>query len=258
MTTPPRLQAELPLYRASRVALVFDDDIYSGTTYQALNQGEGYGLLRQMDPDDRPLSRDVVIYEALPNELPRVAGIISTVPQTPLSHVNLRALQDSIPNAFIADALEDDTVSGLIGSHIYYAVTDSGYTIRAATQAEVAAHYASSRPTEVQTPQRDLTVTTITPLSDIDFDDWDVFGVKAANVALLGTLGFPSGTVPDGFAVPFYFYDEFMKHNGFYDDIEEMLADQDFQTDYNTKVDELKKLRKKIKKGDTSSGWKTH
>ena len=173
------------------------------------------------------------------------------MPQTPLSHVNLRALQDNIPNAFIADALEDDTVSGLIGSHIYYAVTDSGYTIRAATQAEVEAHYASSRPAEVQTPQRDLTVTTITPLSDIDFDDWDVFGVKAANVAVLGTLGFPSGTVPDGFAVPFYFYDEFMKHNGFYDDIEEMLADQDFQTGYDTKVDELKKLRKKIKKGDT-------
>ena len=249
--TLPGLQAELPLYRASRVALVFDDDIYSGNTYQALNQGEGYGLLRQMDPDDRPRSRDVVIYEALPNELPRVAGIISTVPQTPLSHVNLRALQDSIPNAFIAGALEDDTVSGLIGSHIYYAVTDSGYTVRAATQAEVEAHYASSRPAEVQTPQRDLTVTTITPLSDIDFDDWDVFGVKAANVAVLGTLGFPSGTVPDGFAVPFYFYDEFMKHNGFYDDIEEMLADQDFQTGYDTKVDELKKLRKKIKKGDT-------
>ena len=249
--TLPGLQAELPLYRASRVALVFDDDIYSGTTYQALNQGEGYGLLRQMDPDDRPRSRDVVIYEALPNELPRVAGIISTVPQTPLSHVNLRALQDSIPNAFIADALEDDTVSGLIGSHIYYAVTDSGYTVRAATQAEVEAHYASSRPVETQTPERDLTVTTITPLSDIDFDDWDVFGVKAANVAVLGTLGFPSGTVPDGFAVPFYFYDEFMKHNGFYDDIEEMLADQDFQTAYDTKVDELKKLRKKIKKGDT-------
>ena len=249
--TLPGLQAELPLYRASRVALVFDDDIYSGTTYQALNQGEGYGLLRQMDPDDRPRSRDVVIYEALPNELPRVAGIISTVPQTPLSHVNLRALQDSIPNAFIADALEDDTVSGLIGSHIYYAVTDSGYTVRAATQAEVEAHYASSRPVETQTPERDLTVTTITPLSDIDFDDWDVFGVKAANVAVLGTLGFPSGTVPEGFAVPFYFYDEFMKHNGFYDDIEEMLADQDFQTAYDTKVDELKKLRKKIKKGDT-------
>ena len=247
----PRLQAELPTYRASRINLVFDEDIYGGATYQALNPGEGYGLLRQMGPDDRPHSRDVVIYEALPNELPRVAGIISTVPQTPLSHVNLRALQDSIPNAFIADALEDNTVSGLVGSHIYYAVTDSGYTGRAATQEEVEAHYASSRPASVQTPERDLSVTTITPLSQVAFDDWDAFGVKAANVAVLGTLEFPEGTVPDGFAVPFYFYDEFMKHNDLYDDIKEMLEDEDFKTDYDTMASELKKLRKKIKKANT-------
>ena len=80
---------------------------------------------------------------------------------------------------------------------------------------------------------------------------------------MLGTLGFPpgtipaggtvpiGGTVPDGFAVPFYFYDEFMKANDLYTDVEEMLADTDFQTDFDTQEDELKKLRKKIKNGTT-------
>ena len=48
-------------------------------------------------------------------------------------------------------------------------------------------------------------------MSDVRFGDWSAFGVKAANVAELGRLGFPEGTVPDGFAIPFYFYDEFMK-----------------------------------------------
>ena len=245
------IQSDLPLYRSSRMNLVFDEDVYGDIDYMALNPGEGYGMLRSLDPDERPHSRDIVIYETLPNELPRVAGVMSTVPQTPLSHVNLRALQNGIPNAYIADALGDETISGLIDSHVYYAVTDTGYSIRAATQEEVDEHYASSRPAETQTPQRDLTVTSITPLSNIDFDDWDSFGVKAANVAVLRTLGFPEGTVPDGFAVPFYFYDEFMKHNNLYDYIEEMLADTDFQTDYDTKADKLKKLRKKIKKADT-------
>ena len=70
-------------------------------------------------------------------------------------------------------------------------------------------------------------------------------------MAVLGTLGFPEGTVPGGFAVPFYFYDEFMKANGLYDDIEEMLADTVFQTDFDTQESELKKLRKKIKKAET-------
>ncbi len=247
----PVVQADLPLYRASRMGLVFDEDVYGETSFLALNPGEGYGLLRSLEPDERPNSRDVVIYETLPNELPRVAGIISTVPQTPLSHVNLRALQDSVPNAFIANVLEDDDIGDLIDSHVHYAVTETGYSIRAATQSEVDEHYASSRPAEAQTPERDLTVTSITTLGEIGFDDWDSFGVKAANVAVLGTLGFPEGTVPGGFAVPFYFYDEFMKHNGLYDDVREMLADSDFQTDYDTKADELKKLRKKIKKGNT-------
>ena len=115
---------------------------------------------------------------------------------------------------------------------------------------EVDAHYAASRPATAQTPERDLSVTAITPLSQVGFGDWDAFGVKAANVAVLGTLGFPAGTVPDGFAIPFYFYDEFMKANNLYTKVREMLADADFQSDYDEQEDELKKLRKKIKKAD--------
>ena len=222
--TPENFQDDLPGYHDSRMHVLFDEDVYGETHFTVLNPGEGYGLLRSLDPDERPHPRDVVIYEVLPNELARVAGIISAVPQTPLSHVNLRAIQDSVPNAYIAGVLDDDTFSDLIDRHVHYSVTDTGYTIRAATPAEVNEHYASSRPAEAQTPERDLSVTSITPLSDIGFDDWDSFGVKAANVAVLGTLGFPEGTIPDGFAVPFYFYDEFMKHNDLYDDIREMLA----------------------------------
>ena len=247
----PYYQSDLPLYRESRINLLFDEDIFPETRFLALNTGEGYGLLRVMEPDERPNPRDVVIYEALPNELPRVAGIISTVPQTPLSHVNLRAVQDGIPNAFIRSALDEPAIETLLGSYVHYTVTEDSYSIRAATRAEVDAHYASSRPAAKQTPQRDLSVTEITALSEVGFDDWDAFGVKAANVAVLGTLDFPAGTVPDGFAVPFYFYDEFMKANDLYDDIATMLADTDFQTDFDTQEKELKKLRKKIKKGET-------
>ena len=247
----PSLQTDLPLYRESRIPLVFDEDIYAETSFLALNPGEGYGLLRIMDPDERPHPRDIVIYEALPNELPRVAGIITTVPQTPLSHVNLRAVQDGIPNAFISDALDKPAIDDLIGSYVRYEVTESGWELRAATPAEVDAHYASSRPAEAQTPQRDLTVTALTPLSQVGFEDWDVFGVKATNVAVLGTLGFPEGTVPDGFAVPFYFYDEFMKAHDFYTRIETMLANEDFQTDFEVQDDRLDDLRDDIKDAET-------
>ena len=247
----PYSQADFPLYEDARINLVFDEDRYPEVDFQALNTGEGYGLLRVREPDDRPHPREIVVYEALPHELPRVAGIITTAPQTPLSHINLRAIQDGVPNAFIRDALDNPGIDSLLDNYVHYTVTEGGWTLRAATPAEVDAHYAASRPATDQTPQRDLSVTEITALRDIEFDDWTAFGVKAANVAVLRTLGFRDGTVPDGFAVPFYFYDEFMKYNGFYDDIEELLADSEFQTDFDTQESKLKKLRKKIKKGDT-------
>ena len=245
---------EQALYDASRVNVLLAEDIRPDVPFLPMNLGESYGFLREMTADERPNPRDIVIYETLPNQLSRVAGIITTVPQTPLSHVNLRAVQDGVPNAFIRDALDDDDIDDLIGRYVHYVVTENGYTIRAATPAEVEAHYAASRPAVTQAPERDLSVTGITALDEIGFDDWNAFGVKAANLAVLRTLGFPEGTVPDGFAVPFYFYDEFMKHNGFYDEIEELLADPDFQSDYDTQKSELKALRKKIKKG-ASPQW---
>ena len=252
----PRFHKDKSLYDDSRVDVLLAEDIAFDRDFISLNRGRGFGFLRAMSLGERPNPRDIVIYDALPNELPRVAGIITTVPQTPLSHVNLRAVQDGVPNAFVRDALEASDIEGLIGSYVQYLVGSTTYYVFAASPAEVDAHYADSRPSEPQTPERDLTVTEITPLSDIEFDDWNAFGVKAANVAVLGTLDFPENTVPDGYAVPFYFYDEFMKHNGFYDDVKELLADPHFQSDFDTQEKELKKLRKKIKKGETPE-WMT-
>ena len=268
----PRYQREKALYDASRVNVLLEEDILPDVDFISLNPGEGYGYLRVMSPEERPNPRDVVIYETLPNDLPRVAGVITTVPQTPLSHVNLRAVQDDIPNAFIRDALDDSDIDDLIGRHVRYQVTRSGYTLRAATKAEVDAHYESSRPAKSQTPERDLSVTGITTLSDVGFDDWDAFGVKAANVAVLGTLNFPAGTVPGGFAVPFYFYDEFMKNAVLAEEtlfgkkkwpeedkftllagtklsavVTAMLAHRKFQRDYEIQEEMLDDLRDAIK-----------
>ena len=76
------------------------------------------------------------------------------------------------------------------------------------------------------------------------------FGVKTANVATMRGFGFPEGTVPDGFGIPFYFYDEFMKHNNFYAYVETLLKDSAFRNDYDTKTAELKKFREHIEDGE--------
>ena len=247
----PTYQRELAVYEASRLNLLFDNGFHAEDGFLALNPGKGYGRLQILEPDERPHPRDVVIYEVLPNNLPRVAGIISTVRQTPLSHVNLRAVQDGIPNAYVRDVVDHSDVASLVGSYVRYEVTDGGWDLSLATLEEVTAHYESSRPAGPQRPERDLSVTGITPLGQIGFEDWTAFGVKAANVAVLGNLGFPEGTLPDGFAIPFYFYDEFMKQTGLDEAVEDMLAAPGLRTDFDVQDDRLDDLRDDIKDAET-------
>ena len=242
-------ERERALYDTAEFPVYFEDDLYANIGYLPLNQAASFGRLRVLELDERPTVRDIVICKTLPNEMPRVAGVITGVRQTPLSHVNLRAIQDKIPNAFIAKAWESSSIAPLIGKYVYYAVNADGFEIREATLKEVETHFADLRPSRTQRPERDLSVKKVLPLDEIGFSDASRFGVKTANLATLRTFGFPDGTVPDGFGIPFYFYDEFMKYNGFYDDLEGLLKDTALLSDHDTKEAELKSFRAEIKKG---------
>ena len=237
------------LYDASRIPILLEGDLFAGVNYIPLNIAEGFGLLRVMGLNDRPTTRDLVIYDTLPNELPRVAGVITTVAQTPLSHVNLRAIQDGVPNAYIPGALNDEVIGDLIGNYVYFNVRVDGYDIREATLAEVNAHFEDLRPTEPQIPDRNLSITEFQALSGIGFNDSDAFGVKAANLATLRTFGFDEGVIPDGFGLPFYFYDEFMKFNDFYTAVATMLENPDFIADVDTRIAMLTDFREVVEDG---------
>lgn len=237
-------------FAAANLSVFMDGDEFSDIAYLPLNEAEAFGTLRLMQLDERPGARDVVLYESLPNEMPHVAGIITGFRQTPLSHVNLRAVQDNIPNAYIRNANQLDSIKDLIGDYVYFRVAADGYEIREATRAEVENHFAGLRPAEPQTPIRDLSVRTIRPLAQVNFVDSSSVGVKAANVAALRTLGFPEQAIPDGFAVPFYFYDEFMKFNNFYNDVERMMALPNFETDAGLRDRVLDILREGIEEGE--------
>ena len=95
-------------------------------------------------------------------------------------------------------------------------------------------------------------------------------------MAVLGTLGFPEGTVPDGFAIPFYFYDTFMTETALGQEtvlgkgsapeeekitlaaetklveaVKAMLAHPKFQTDFEIQDEMLDDLRDAIKDAET-------
>jgi hypothetical protein len=199
------------------------------------------------DLSETPGSRDIVLYDALPNSLPRVGGIMTSVIQTPLSHVNLRAIQDNVPNAYIADPLSIDSISNLLGNYIYYKVENETFEIREATLDEVNAWYEDLRPTEPQIPVRDLSITDIKPLDSIEFAMSSAFGAKCSNVATMRSFGFPEGTIPDGFGIPFYYYHEFMLFNNFYEEAQVMIDNPTFQNDINFRTERLKDFRRDIK-----------
>ena len=231
----------------SRINVVLESEVFGDIDFIPFNEAEGFGFFRVMELDENPGSRDIVLYDALPNSLPRVGGIITSVIQTPLSHVNLRAIQDNVPNAYIKEPLAINEIANLVGKYIYYKVEQDQYEIREASLEEVNAWYENIRPTEPQIPERDLSQTSILPLDDIEFEMSTAFGAKCSNVATMRRFDLPDGTIPDGFGIPFYFYDEFMKFNGFYDDVETMISNPDFISDLEIRIDMLKDFRKEIK-----------
>lgn len=237
-------------YETAKLPVYLDSDKRTNIVYLPLNPGESFGLLRIMDEDTRPSPRDIVICKTLPNQMPRMAGVISEVRQTPLSHVNLRAIQDKVPNAYINGALDKEAIMSLVGKLVSYQVTSQGYKLREATKAEVDNHFEAIRPAEGQSPKRDLSVDKISPLRDIKFDQSGSFGVKTANLAALSTFKFPEGTVPDGFGIPFHFYDAFMKHNDFYARADKLINDTELKEKRCELERALKKFRKAIEGGD--------
>ena len=232
----------------SRIDVVLESDVFAEINYIPFHEAEGYGFFKHMqDLNETPGSRDIVLYDALPNSLPRVGGIMTSVIQTPLSHVNLRAIQDNVPNAYIADPLSIDSIANLLGSYVYYKVENEQYQFREATLQEVNDWYEDLRPTEPQIPIRDLSRTEILPLDSIEFEMSSSFGAKCSNVSTMRTFGFPGGTIPDGFGIPFYYYDEFMLFNNFYEEAQVMIDNPTFQNDINFRVERLKDLRRDIK-----------
>lgn len=243
-------EEDIELFENSRVPALLESDVFADIDYLALNIAEGFGFFRLMDLDETPGSKDIVLYESLPNTLPRVGGIMTSFIQTPLSHVNLRAIQDNVPNAFIRDPLTVDSIANLIDSYIYYRVDQDEYFIRSATLEEVNEWYEDLRPDEEQIPPLNLSYTSILPLDEIDFTMADGFGAKCCNVATMRNFGFPEGTIPDGYGIPFYFYQEFMAYNNLYDQVNTMFENESFETNLDVRIALLAELRDSIRAAD--------
>lgn len=240
---------EAELFAQSFVRSISTESLFGNVTFTPMHLGESYGRLVLAEGGGGALTaRDIVIFRNLPNDLTHVAGILTEVPQTPLSHVNLKARQNDTPNAFLKNASQNETVRALLGKNVRYEVTADGFHLEEATDEEVATYLEALRPVETQTPVRELSETRILPFEEIDFEDADKFGAKAANLSELHDL-LPEGVTPDGFAIPFSHYDRFMKENGFYEVLERLQSIRGFENDATLREAELEKFRERVEGG---------
>ncbi len=238
---------EREAFDRSMIRTISTEELFGSKTYEALNPGVTFGRLIVADGTASSLTaRDIVIFRHLPNDLTHVAGIITEVPQTPLSHVNLKARQNNTPNVYLKDASTLPEIQDMIGKYVLFEATADRYLLREATAEQVDQYLESIRPRESQTPLRNLTETAIKPLGEIGFEERDVYGAKAVNLSELRRI-LPDSMTPAGEVIPFAYYDQFMRVNGLYDVLARMLAIDGFYQDPDLREAELAKLRDRIK-----------
>lgn len=214
-------------FAKENIRTILTDELFGQLEMAILNQGEAYGRLKVINPGDPSPGEDIIaIYTFIPNKLGHVGGIITEEPQTPLSHINLKARQNDTPNAYIKEVHNKPEYIALIDNWVHYTVSNEGVTLEAATEAEALAWLADQIPTEVTIPESNLSHTEPVALTELQYADWVRVGVKAANVAELGKI-LPAGIAPKGYALPFALYHQFMQLPRCAEDLTALCSDND-------------------------------
>jgi pyruvate,water dikinase len=238
------------------------DDLYLGIDYQPLNLGETIGQLRFVkakDLESQYLSfRDIVVLDAVPNDISVVAGLVTDQFQTPLSHVNVLAQNRKTPNMGLKAASTNATLTALSGKWVKLTVGAFDWKVSEVTQAEADAYWDAHKPAGVKLPTLDLKVKDLRNIEDVTRIETGkkvtrdaigvavkAFGAKAANYSVLvRTAKVP---IKKAFAIPAYYYVQFMQENGFADRVTTLLADPMFKNDPVMRDAALKQLRDDIK-----------
>ena len=201
------------------------DEIQKNQEYLALNTGKAVGrihIIEKLDDTVEIGSNEILVLKELPINLPQVRGIIVAKPSTPLSHVNILAKGWGIPNVYIKDAdvllKEFDT---------FWVSFEATLTQPKIKRADIEELKKNTTPDETSAPSN-LSVSKLASIREMRKKDSIVYGSKSANLGEMMNSKIPNIVVPDGFTVPFYWYDKFMKDNGFDKIIGELMDDNYF------------------------------
>src|SRR2546429_171873 len=229
---------------------VLQTEITKGQDYQPLNVAKGLGRIHVIPKLDDHVEigfNEILVLDEVPIQLPPVAGIITSKPSTPLSHINLLAKGWNIPNVYIKNAQE--LFKQYNGWWVEFDARRDNYSIKRADNSQLEEYQKRLKQRlDVMTPRFDLSVTRLASLNEQRASSVIAYGAKSANLGEVIHAKLPGFTVPPGFTIPFYFYDQFLRENKFDDAIYTMLNDPKFVHDPAYRRAYLVGLREKMQK----------
>lgn len=228
---------------------VLQSDISKNQDYLALNTGASVGRLHIIDKLDDTVeigSNEIIVLKELPPSLPPVRGIIVAKPSSPLSHINILARGWDIPNVYIKDA--DTKFKDLNTWWVKLDANLSNFELKRIV--DIPPDQKPEVPTDKKLiPPVNLDVKKIAGLREMRKKDSTIYGSKSANLGEMMNSRIPGVVIPDGFTVPFYWYDKFIKDNNLLATIEGFEFDLDFVHNPRYRRQRLEDFRKQIQDG---------
>ena len=249
---PNSLRQDEASQSLSGIQRVLQSDIAKEQAYQALNIAKGLGRIHIINKLDEHVEigfNEILVLDEVPVQLPPVAGIITSQPSTPLSHINLLAKGWGIPNAYIKNAKE--LFKQYDGWWVSFETLREKYTIKRADMDQLREFQRrQAERQDVMKPRFNLTETRLLDLTQQRARSSPALGGKSANLGEVMFARLPGIIVPNGFTIPFYYYDEFVKRNKLDDTIFGLLNDQKFVHDPAYRREQLVILRQKIENAE--------
>ncbi len=234
---------------------VLQTDISKEQDYQVLNIAKTLGRIHVIPKLDEHVEigfNEILVLDEVPIQLPPVAGIITSKPSTPLSHINLLAKGWGVPNVYIKNAQQ--LFKEYNGWWVEFDARRDTYSIKKADNTELDEYQKRLKQRlDLMKPRGDLAVVRIAPLSEQRASSVIAYGAKSANLGELIRAHLPGFIVPPGFTIPFYYYDQFLKENKLDEAIYTMLGDQKFVHDPTYRRQYLTRLRGDFQKATVNS-----
>jgi hypothetical protein len=241
------------------VPRVLQRDISKEQDYQALNTAKTLGRIHVIPKLDDHVEigfNEILVLDEVPVQLPPVAGIITGKPSTPLSHINLLAKGWGIPNVYVKNAQE--LFKQYDGRWVEFDARRDAYSIKPADNSALDEYQKRLKQRlDVMKPRSDLSVKKLAGLSEQRATSVIAYGAKSANLGELIHARLRGFSVPPGFTIPFFYYDQFVKDNKLDDAIYTMLDDQKYVHDPAYRRAYLVRMRENFQKGKFSAALRT-